>query len=89
MANPLARMRIAVAVSFLIAVVLFRASHAPAVAAEEWMVTDNPPGHGGGRIVVGLRSEPKTLNPVLATDATSRDVIRSSLRTSSISTARH
>src|SRR5271155_457356 len=49
---------------------------APARAAEELMVTDNPTGHAGGRIVVGLRSEPKTLNPVLAADDTSRDVIR-------------
>ncbi len=39
------------------------------------MVTDNTPGHAGGRLVVGLRSEPKTLNPVVAIDATSRDVI--------------
>ncbi|MGB0034349.1 MAG: ABC transporter substrate-binding protein [Candidatus Acidiferrales bacterium] len=45
-------------------------------ASEDRMVTDNPPGHPGGRIVVGLRSEPKTLNPVLAADDTSRDVIR-------------
>lgn len=45
-------------------------------ANEELMVTENPPGRIGGRIVVGLRSEPKTLNPVLAADDTSRDVIR-------------
>ncbi len=44
-------------------------------SGEEWMVTGNTPGHPGGRLVVGLRSEPKTLNPVLAVDATSRDVI--------------
>jgi peptide/nickel transport system substrate-binding protein len=31
-------------------------------------------GHYGGRIVVGQRSEPKTLNPVIATDAVSREV---------------
>ena len=40
------------------------------------MVTDNTPGRPGGKIVVALRSEPKTLNPVLAEDAASRDVIR-------------
>ena len=40
------------------------------------MITDNSPGHTGGKIVVALRSEPKTLNPVLAQDAASRDVIR-------------
>ena len=44
--------------------------------AEQPMVTDNTPGHPGGKIVVALRSEPKTLNPVLAEDAASRDVIR-------------
>ncbi|HXO87596.1 MAG TPA: ABC transporter substrate-binding protein [Candidatus Acidoferrales bacterium] len=43
---------------------------------EEALITSNAPGHPGGRIVVALRSEPKTLNPVLAQDATSRDVIR-------------
>jgi len=43
---------------------------------EEALITSNAPGHSGGRIVVALRSEPKTLNPVLAQDATSRDVIR-------------
>lgn len=48
----------------------------PALVSEDRMVTDNPPGHAGGRIVVGLRSEPKTLNPVLAADDTSREVIR-------------
>ena len=40
------------------------------------MVTDNSPGRLGGRLVVALRSEPKTLNPVLAVDDPSRDVIR-------------
>src|SRR5580658_7775239 len=44
--------------------------------AQDWMVTDNPIGHSGGRLVVALRSEPKTLNPVLAADAPSRDIIR-------------
>ena len=49
---------------------------ASAGASQDLMVTENPPGRAGGRIVVGLRSEPKTLNPVLAADDTSRDVIR-------------
>ena len=40
------------------------------------MRTTNPPGHAGGQLVIALRSEPKTLNPVLATDISSRDVIR-------------
>ncbi|HTU33345.1 MAG TPA: ABC transporter substrate-binding protein [Candidatus Acidoferrum sp.] len=50
------------------------ASHA--ASTEDFLVTNNPPGHDGGQIVVALRSEPKTLNPVLATDISSRDVIR-------------
>jgi peptide/nickel transport system substrate-binding protein len=33
------------------------------------------PGQSGGRLVVALRSEPKTLNPILSIDATSREVI--------------
>jgi peptide/nickel transport system substrate-binding protein len=45
-------------------------------AAEDRLITSNAPGHPGGRIVLALRSEPKTLNPVLAQDAASRDVIR-------------
>ncbi len=48
----------------------------PQQANEERMVADGAPGHAGGRLVVALRSEPKTLNPVLAVDEPSRDVIR-------------
>ncbi len=54
----------------------------PAVAGstsgtrEELMTADNAPGRPGGQLVVALRSEPKTLNPVLAVDDPSRDVIR-------------
>src|SRR5580704_13450341 len=48
----------------------------PQQASEEQMVADGTPGHAGGRLVVALRSEPKTLNPVLAVDEPSRDVIR-------------
>lgn len=47
----------------------------PAQSAEDRMVTDNPPGRRGGEIAVALRSDPKTLNPALAEDATSRDII--------------
>jgi peptide/nickel transport system substrate-binding protein len=43
---------------------------------DELMVADGPVGHAGGRLVFALRSEPKTLNPVLAEDAASQDVIR-------------
>jgi peptide/nickel transport system substrate-binding protein len=47
-----------------------------AQAGEERMVTEGAPGHAGGRLVIALRSEPKTLNPALALDEPSRDVIR-------------
>ncbi|MGB8542708.1 MAG: ABC transporter substrate-binding protein [Candidatus Acidiferrales bacterium] len=40
------------------------------------MIADGAPGHAGGRLVVALRSEPRTLNPAMAVDETSRDVIR-------------
>ncbi|MGA8224360.1 MAG: ABC transporter substrate-binding protein [Candidatus Acidiferrales bacterium] len=56
--------------------VFLRVPMVPGRAAEELMVVDSAPGRAGGRVVVGLRSEPKTLNPVLAADDTSRDVIR-------------
>ncbi|HXA57283.1 MAG TPA: ABC transporter substrate-binding protein [Candidatus Acidoferrum sp.] len=44
--------------------------------SEDLAVTDAPPGRMGGGLSVALRSEPKTLNPVLAEDDPSRDVIR-------------
>jgi peptide/nickel transport system substrate-binding protein len=43
---------------------------------EELLTTTGENGRAGGRLVVALRSEPKTLNPVLAADESSRDVIR-------------
>lgn len=48
----------------------------PRQASEERMIAGGALGHAGGRLVVALRSEPKTLNPVLAVDEPSRDVIR-------------
>lgn len=49
---------------------------AGAAGTEELLVTTAPPGRTGGRLMVALRSEPKTLNPVAALDDPSRDVIR-------------
>jgi peptide/nickel transport system substrate-binding protein len=43
---------------------------------EERLVAESASGRTGGRLVIAMRSEPKTLNPVLAQDAPSRDVIR-------------
>jgi len=42
---------------------------------EEVQTSDNEVGHYGGTLVVGQRSEPKTLNPVVAADGPSREVI--------------
>jgi ABC-type transport system substrate-binding protein len=56
---------------------LFPSAVSPANGArEDLMVMENAAGKTGGRLVVALRSEPKTLNPVLAIDDPSRDVIR-------------
>jgi peptide/nickel transport system substrate-binding protein len=42
---------------------------------EELLVVPGDAGHSGGRLVVSLRGEPKTLNPLIAADARSREVI--------------
>jgi peptide/nickel transport system substrate-binding protein len=42
---------------------------------EELLSLPGEVGHPGGRLVVALRGEPKTLNPLIAADARSRDVI--------------
>jgi len=40
------------------------------------LITESEPGRPGGGLVVAQRAEPKTLNPVLAADSASREVIR-------------
>ena len=47
----------------------------PISRGEELLITNNDPGKYGGRIVVALRAEPKTLNPVTSLDQPSREVI--------------
>jgi peptide/nickel transport system substrate-binding protein len=42
---------------------------------EELLVSPGETGRTGGRLVVALRGEPKTLNPLIAADARSREVI--------------
>jgi len=42
---------------------------------EEFLVLPGEVGRSGGRIVVALRAEPKTLNPLISTDINSREVI--------------
>jgi peptide/nickel transport system substrate-binding protein len=42
---------------------------------DEFLVVPGEIGHSGGRLVVSLRGEPKTLNPLIAADSRSREVI--------------
>ena len=45
------------------------------LSKEELLISNDPVGHPGGHLVVSLRSEPKTLNPVTSIDISSREVI--------------
>ncbi|HKT45907.1 MAG TPA: ABC transporter substrate-binding protein [Candidatus Acidoferrales bacterium] len=47
----------------------------PSAAAQDAVVKSGAPGNPGGTLTIALRTEPKTLNPVLSVDATSREVI--------------
>jgi len=47
----------------------------PLASSEQVQHVDGEIGKYGGRIVIGQRAEPKTLNPVTAADALSREVI--------------
>lgn len=47
----------------------------PLAPGEEVLTISSPPGQPGGRLVVALKAEPKTLNPVIAVDQPSREVI--------------
>lgn len=70
--SRLTAMRAPLFVAILLTLSLPNASSAQTV---DRMATDNPPGRAGGQIVVALRSDPKTLNPALAADVPSRDII--------------
>ncbi len=52
-----------------------RASAQQKSAKEEFLVLPGEVGKRGGRLVFALRGEPKTLNPLIATDTRSREVI--------------
>src|SRR3981189_2593359 len=54
-----------------VAVALAQQTH----SNEELLALSGEAGSSGGRVVVSLRAEPKTLNPVVATDAPSQEVI--------------
>jgi peptide/nickel transport system substrate-binding protein len=78
----MAKVRIGIAMLALGVATICSGCVAPSASAarppdgEELMLTNGPVGHRGGRLVLALRSEPKTLNPVLAEDAASQEVIR-------------
>jgi peptide/nickel transport system substrate-binding protein len=58
------------------AIRVIAAAHSQQAAPrEDLLALSGEPGRAGGRLVVSLRAEPKTLNPVLALDAPSREVI--------------
>jgi len=50
-------------------------SGARQAAKGDWLVTRGEVGRAGGQLVVIERAEPRTLNPVIAIDAASKDVI--------------
>lgn len=62
---------------FLVSLPAFAATpqQARPSADTEFLVSPGELGQRGGRLVVSLRAEPKTLNPIVATDAPSREVI--------------
>ncbi len=69
---------IAASVVLLLALGAHSAAAAPPPAgraAGEDVLATSDAGHYGGRLVVALRAEPRTLNPIAAVDAPSKDVI--------------
>jgi peptide/nickel transport system substrate-binding protein len=69
-------LRLRKTISWLVVVLWFAAAFAQKPDQQDFFHTTSETGSRGGRLVIGLRSEPKTLNPVTATDLFSRDVIR-------------
>ncbi len=57
------------------AALLIVLSGAVRLAGEDLLSTTKPPGRYGGNLVVAERSEPKTLNPVMAIDNGSRELL--------------
>ena len=75
--GPTARLSLQSAVILIAALsaAAVAASPRPAGAGEELLKTNRPVGRYGGRLVMALRAEPKTFNPVTAVDNPSRMVI--------------
>ncbi|HET7439669.1 MAG TPA: hypothetical protein VFJ47_00075, partial [Terriglobales bacterium] len=66
--------RLTLVVCLLAGTCLAGTSSPEAVNSGEELDRTASTGQYGGRLVIGQRSEPKTLNPVIATDAVSREV---------------
>jgi peptide/nickel transport system substrate-binding protein len=62
-------------IGFLFVVAVAGSVAAASAQPQEFATLAGDPGDAGGTLVVALRSEPKTLNPILSVDATSREVI--------------
>jgi peptide/nickel transport system substrate-binding protein len=60
--------------AFLV-IILAGSTHLAAARPQDYATMTGDAGQPGGKLVVALRSEPKTLNPILSVDATSREVI--------------
>jgi peptide/nickel transport system substrate-binding protein len=76
MARRLFDRALASALLLLVAVATAVAQTTPAAATEELLVSRAQVGRRGGQLVLNQRTEPKTLNPVVAVDTVSREVIR-------------
>jgi peptide/nickel transport system substrate-binding protein len=59
---------------FAVAALASGPAPAPITSSEDIQHVNDEVGRYGGRLVIGQRAEPKTLNPVTATDAISREV---------------
>jgi peptide/nickel transport system substrate-binding protein len=64
-----------VAASLLLSVAMPASSFAQTTRKEELEIVPGEIGKTGGRLVVSLRAEPKTLNPLTSADSPSREVI--------------
>jgi len=61
--------------ALLVSAFVMGGTAATQAAPQDYVAAKGGTGQAGGRVVVALRSEPKTLNPILSVDATSREVI--------------
>lgn len=68
-------MRILVALTLCLLPLGAASQSARPAVAEELLIEGQGAGRHGGRLVMALRGEPRTLNPALATDSPSREVI--------------